>query len=287
MNLFRRPTRRQFLRAISAGAIVGLGGYATAIEPNLVTVEHLRLTLPRLPEAFDGLRVVQLSDLHYGPYTGELEIRKAVEQANALSPDLAVLTGDFVTASVFSKEIQSKLAHADACGRILAGLRAPLGSFACLGNHDVAVDPTGVKEILIGHGIQTFRNRAQAIEKNGSRIWIAGVDDILYAHPDLDRTLSAIPKNEFTVLLAHEPDFADRAAYLPIDLQLSGHSHGGQVRFPLFGSLYYPPLSRKYPRGHYRVRNMHLYTNRGIGTIVVPMRLDAPPEVTLLTLVRR
>lgn len=282
----KRPTRRQFLGALSAGVIVGVAGYSSLIEPYEVSIEQVPLTLPRLPEAFQGLRIVQLSDLHYGPFTGDREIRKAVVQANALHPDIAVLTGDFVTVPILGRDYRPKLAEADACGRILSELRAPLGTFACLGNHDIFVDANRLSEILSSHGIHVIRNGAQALEREGARVWMAGVDDVLAAHADLDRTLANTPRDEFSILLAHEPDFADAAAAYPIDLQLSGHSHGGQIRVPLAGALYYPPLARKYPRGHYRVGNLHLYTNRGIGTIGLPIRLNAPPEVTLLTLSR-
>lgn len=281
-----RPTRRGFLRA-AAGAIVAAGtGYSCLVEPNQITIENVRLVLPRLPEAFHGIRIVQFSDLHFGHYTGKREIGRAVEQANALKPDLAVVTGDFVTAPYYGTPT-NEYAYVDACGEVLAGLRTPLGTFACLGNHDVSVDPYGVTQILKGRGLKVLRNSSAVVEQHGARFWIAGVDDVLYARADLDRTLVMTPHDEFTVLLAHEPDFADHAKSYPIDLQLSGHSHGGQIRLPLIGALYYPPLSRKYPQGLYRVGNLHLYTNRGIGTIVVPARFLAPPEITLFTLLSR
>jgi len=129
-----------------------------------------------------------------------------------------------------------------------------------------------------------LQNRAVRLERDGARIWLAGVDDISKGNPNLPRTLSGIPPGETTILLAHEPDFADQAARYPIDLQLSGHSHGGQVWIPGIGAPWLPTLARKYPRGLYRIEQLILYTNIGIGTIRAPIRINCPPEVTLITL---
>src|SRR5262249_34591136 len=117
-----------------------------------------------------------------------------------------------------------------------------------------------------------------------SRLWLAGVDDVIEGKPDMDRTLRGIPGNEAVILLAHEPDFADQVVQYPVDLQLSGHSHGGQVRIPLIGAPYLPELGRKYPWGLRRIGRLTLYTNVGIGTIRVPFRWNCPPEITLITL---
>ena len=129
-----------------------------------------------------------------------------------------------------------------------------------------------------------MRNQARPIEKDGQRLWIAGVDDVLEGWADLSRTTAGIPANEATILLAHEPDYADLAAKAGIDLQLSGHSHGGQVRVPGVGPLVLPNLARKYHTGLNRVGNLQVYTTRGIGVINPPVRLNCPPEVTLITL---
>lgn len=279
-----RPTRRQFIRGSVAAAIAGVAVDSALIEPFEVRIEYVNLVVPRLPQSLQGLRIAQLSDFHYGPFTGEREIKRAVEVANALHPDIAVATGDFVTAPLRGNNVIPQMANADACARLLSELHTPLGVFACLGNHDLGVDAYGITQILKSQRISVVRNSALTIERNGARIWIAGVDDVLYGKADLNRTLAQTPRNEFTILLAHEPDFADHTKTFPIDVQLSGHSHGGQVSLPLIGAPYYPPLSRKYPRGLYRVDNLHLYTNRGIGTIFVPLRFFALPEVTLLTL---
>jgi predicted MPP superfamily phosphohydrolase len=122
------------------------------------------------------------------------------------------------------------------------------------------------------------------LERGTHRLWLAGIDDVLRGRPDLGAAIGKIPANEATILLAHEPDFADEASLLPIDLQLSGHSHGGQIWIPGIGAPWLPPLSRKYPRGLYQIGKLTLYTNIGIGTIRAPIRINCPPEITLITL---
>jgi hypothetical protein len=133
-------------------------------------------------------------------------------------------------------------------------------------------------------GIQVLRNRAVPLERDGKRIWLAGVDDVLAGVDDLDEALRGVPAAEAVILLVHEPDFADQAATYPVDLQLSGHSHGGQVRFPFVGALYLPKLARKYPLGLRHIGRLKLYTNPGVGTLRIPVRWNCPPEVTLIRL---
>jgi predicted MPP superfamily phosphohydrolase len=170
------------------------------------------------------------------------------------------------------------------CAELLSSLKSRHGSYAVLGNHDLGTDEHVVTEALQHNGIAVLKNRSIPIEWQGGRLWLAGVEDVMYARPDLDRTLQNVAPQEPVVLLAHEPDFADEAARYKVDLQLSGHSHGGQIRLPFAVSLYLPPLARKYPWGMRRVGPLALYTNVGIGTIQVPMRWNCSPEVTLITL---
>jgi len=204
---------------------------------------------------------------------------------NELRPDLVVLTGDFVTAPFFGGLHRSpKVPEAEPCASLLSELRAPSGVFGVLGNHDDYFNPARIIEPLQSAGIRILRNEALPIERQGSRLWLAGLKDILAGEPDLGKALSGIPPGETTALLCHEPDFADQAMRYPVDLQFSGHSHGGQVRLPLVGALFLPDLARKYPRGLHRLGRLTLYTSRGIGTVRVPVRLNAPPEVTVITL---
>jgi predicted MPP superfamily phosphohydrolase len=280
-------TRREFLRAAvkwSAGAGLAAAAYGGFFERSHVVVRRVDVPLERLPEAFDGLTIAQLSDLHYHPYFSADVIRKAVELVTGLRPDLVALTGDFVTVPYPHKYDVQAAAAAIPCAELLAPLQAKLGVFAVMGNHDSHTDPAMVTEALSGRGVRVLRNEAVPLERDGARIWMAGVGDVLTGFARLDATLRPIPSSEPVVMLAHEPDFADETAKHGVDLQLSGHSHGGQVSLPLIGPLVLPELARKYPRGLRQVGRTALYTNVGLGTIIAPIRVMAAPEVTLLRL---
>jgi len=281
-------TRRQFLSsglvAAAGASVFTLYGFSESYRPR---VRRLELKLQRLPEAFDGFTIAQLSDFHYERGFSAVTIGRSIELVNALRPDLVVLTGDFVTVGVFDSHAyvrQHAWTAAGPCAEMLSRLEAREGRFAILGNHDADSNPRKVRETVQAHGIPVLKNQSVAIERGGARIWLAGVDDALKGTPDLGRAIEKIPPKEVIVLLAHEPDFADEAAMSPVDLQLSGHSHGGQIWIPGIGAPWLPPLGRLYPRGLYRIDNLILYTNVGIGTIHVPIRINAVPEVTLLTL---
>jgi len=281
------PTRRKFLitAGIVAAGTLALGEDTVLREPNQPELVKVEMTLPRLPAAFDGFRIAQLSDFHYDAVFSVVPIRAAIEMVNRVYPDLVVLTGDFVTES-YLKSHRHKAGTAPMagpCANLLGGLRSRLGSVAVLGNHDVNTDPGFVTEALQSHGITVLRNGSQAFEQDGSRLWFCGLDS-LDARPNLGVAMRGIPSHEAVILLVHEPDFADTASRYPIDLQLSGHSHGGQIWIPGIGAPWLPPFARKYPRGQYRVGPLPLYTNIGLGTIRLPVRLNCPPEVTLVTL---
>lgn len=278
-------TRREFLHKTAAAGVVaaaGVGGYSL-YEPHELRTERRDIFLRRLPAAFDGFRIAHISDLHFGPFTGESEIGAAVGAVNSLDADLAVVTGDFVSITVWGdpKAAARKIVP---CSALVNQIRARSGRFAVLGNHDIGTDPMLVAGTLQERGIPVLRNRAVPIERAGARIWLAGFDDAVNGLTDIPRTLAHIPRSEAVVALIHEPDVADELARYPVDLQLSGHSHGGQIRLPLMRPLYLPDLGRKYWEGYYRIGNLQLYTNRGLGTIGLPMRLNSTPEITLLTL---
>jgi predicted MPP superfamily phosphohydrolase len=284
LSSVRKINRRKFLYtgAVAAvGLAVSADGFAESNYPHVVRQE---ITLNRLPQAFDGFTIAQLSDFHYEHHFSAVPIRKSVEIVNGLRPDLTVLTGDFVTVPIFDRErfLRSSAETVLSCAAILGGIQGP--SYAILGNHDAEANPPLIVRALQDHDIPVLRNRSLPIERGNGRVWLAGIDDLLRGTPRIQTTLQGIPPDETTILLAHEPDFADEAARFPVDLQLSGHSHGGQVWIPGIGAPWLPPMSRKYPRGLYRVGNLTLYTNMGIGTIRAPIRINCPPEVTLITL---
>jgi hypothetical protein len=282
------PTRRQFLytgaTAVAGIAALGTDGY---LESYRLQLKKIEIPLRRLPHQFDGFNIVQLSDFHYEEEFSAIPIRRSVDLVNNLHPDLVVLTGDFVTVPMFRFGSRAARASANAvfpCAKILSGIKARLGSFAILGNHDAHSNPALVASGLHSHGIPLLKNSCVPIERDGARFWLAGIDDALEGQPDLGAAIAKIPKGEPIILLAHEPDFADEAALSPVDLQLSGHSHGGQIWIPGIGAPWLPPLARNYPRGLYKIENMILYTNVGIGTIRAPIRINCVPEVTHITL---
>ena len=278
-------TRRAFLKkSLSVGAVAAaaVAGYSL-YEPHRLEISRFEIPIRRLPPAFDGFRIVHLTDLHYRPFTTIGEIEDAVSAASALQPDLVCLTGDYISMPMYG-DPRGSVGNISTCARALAQLRSRLGTIAVLGNHDVGTDPIVVAGVLHDHGIEVLRNRALPLDSDGSVLWIAGLDDGEYALADVARAMSAVRDRAPVIMLSHEPDLADQVARYPVDLQLSGHSHGGQIVPPLLGALYLPPLAHKYWRGRYRVADLELYTNRGLGTIGLPMRFNSPPEIALFTL---
>ncbi|HLV85672.1 MAG TPA: metallophosphoesterase [Candidatus Sulfotelmatobacter sp.] len=276
--------RRRFLKLAAAAGVGAIGVDSVFFEPNRPEVVRQDLKLARWPAALDGFTVALLSDFHYDPYFSEHPLHRAIPLVKGLNPDMIVLTGDFVSVPVISSDYEKAAAAAEPCAHILKQMSAPYGLWAVLGNHDDATDPARVAATLNATGIPVLANKSVPIELKGSRFWLSGVNDVLSRTADLKETLAGIPRGEATILMAHEPDYADHTAKYPVDLQLSGHSHGGQVRLPFLPPLYEPVLARKYFAGLYRVGPLTLYTNRGIGTTGLAIRWNCPPEVTLLTL---
>jgi predicted MPP superfamily phosphohydrolase len=281
-DLPRSVSRRKFLGMAAGGAAAVFGADGFLIEPNLPRVVRQEFALRRWPQRLDGFTVALLSDFHYDPYFSVHPLRAAIGIVNELHPDLIVLTGDFVSVPSFGNRREAAR-DAEPCAQLLQQMRAPHGLSAVMGNHDDETDPSRVTAALRDKGIRVLRNQSVPIEKDGSRFWLAGIDDLLGRTADLSATLLGIPSDEATILLAHEPDYADYVASYPVDLQLSGHSHGGQIRIPLLPPLYLPKLGRKYISGRYQIRELALYTNSGLGTVAIPVRLNCAPEITLLT----
>ena len=274
-----RFTRRYFLRLmLGSTATVGLSaigglGYTTLVEPHRLTAKRVGVPIPGLPASLDGFTIAQLSDLHRGPVVTQEYLAQAVELALQQEADLVVLTGDYVSESA---------GYAPSCAEALSPLVASGDVLACLGNHDHWTDADAVAGALADAGITVLRNTARQVT---DRLWVAAVDDVWERHADLEKALEEVPVDATVVLLAHEPDYADEvAADGRVSLQLSGHSHGGQVRLPLVGPLALPYLAHKYHTGRYRVGQMWLYVNRGVGLIRPAVRFNCRPEVTLLTL---
>jgi predicted MPP superfamily phosphohydrolase len=278
-------TRRAFIRS-AALASAGVALYAGTHARHELEVVRRTILIRDLPDAFRGFRIAQLSDIHLVEWTEPWFLQHAVDQINGLAPDLVALTGDFISRGPRSLDVAVKAMPV--CAEVLSGLHCP-ERFAILGNHDATVDSNMVVRELKSRRIPTLVNKFVAIDRGSDHIWLSGVDDPGVSSPDLSL---AVPRNPGApvILLAHEPDYADVVRRHPrgrhIDLMLSGHTHGGQVRLPFVGPLVLPPMGRKYVAGEYRFGNMQLYVNRGLGTVSMPFRLNCVPELTELTLQR-
>jgi len=286
-------TRRQFLTALGGGVAVagGLTGYAFALEPGfrLVVTEW---DLPTAKWPYDRpLRVVILSDIHaVEPWMPASRIRAIVAEANRLGGDLVVLLGDYV--SGIGERLRMGRVRAAEWGPPLAGLAAPFGVHAILGNHDWWSDREAVEQALADAGVPLYRNRAVRIG-GATPFWLAGTDSIV-AHPlgrgrfrgedDLPATLAQITDDAPAVLMAHEPDLfvdvPDRFA-----VTLSGHTHGGQVRLPFLGRPVVPSaFGQRFAYGHVREEGRDLIVSAGLGCSIAPIRFGVPPEITVVTL---
>ena len=238
-------------------------------------VNNERIWLDALPEAFSGLRVVQISDIHHGLFLPEPWLAEAVQQTNRLRPDIVVLTGDFVTYS---------RANIEPAAEILSRLRARYGVLAVLGNHDFRVGADAVTAALRRKHIEVLRNQHITVQFGGSSLYVAGVDDYGYG-ADVRRAVRGIPRDAATILLAHNPRIIHLASRHGVSLVLSGHTHGGQVNLPLLGTVYgRSPERLRYKIGWDRLGATQIYVSRGIGTIVLPWRVRCPAEITHLEL---
>lgn len=249
--------------------------YVTRVEPSWIEVRAISMPLPHLAPEFSGYRVVQLSDIHADRWMTADRLAKIVRQVNQLKPDLVVLTGDFVTKS--AEEFSPHLSA-------FSELHPVDKTLAVMGNHDVWTNPLIIQAALEAAGVQVLNNQVATLQRKSAQLSIAGVDDVWSKRARLDQVLAALPSEGAAILLAHEPDFAEQSAATErFDLELSGHSHGGQVKLP-FVKRVLPPLAYKYPIGQYKVGSMIQYTNRGIGMSGIHLRFNCRPEITVFTL---
>jgi uncharacterized protein len=276
-------TRRKFILGSGLTA-AGMAFYAGEIARHEIDLVENTVRIPHLPSSFHGFRIAQLSDIHLDEFTEPYFLEHIVHRVNSLAPDLVVVTGDFVTRG--SLTFLNSRHAAYRCAEILSKLKAPQ-VYTILGNHDVSVSAPLVIGALRSAKIPVLVNEHVPIERASSRFWLCGSDDAGTRHPDLDLTLPEKPDGP-VILMVHEPDYADTVLQHPrgklVDLMLSGHSHGGQVRIPFYGPLILPPMGEKYVMGNFRLGQMQLYVNRGIGSVGLPFRFDCPPELTMHTL---
>lgn len=256
-----------------------LNRYLSHWQPDLgeIEISDIHLQLPRLAPEFDGYRLVQISDIHLGTWMNKDSLDIVVEKVNQLFPDLIALTGDFVS---FSAE-----GFADDLVGALSRLKPKDACVAILGNHDYWTDPIVIRAVLAASDIIDLSNAVLSIQRQEVFLHLGGIDDFQINQDKLGIVLDQLPDDGAAILLAHEPDFADiSAASNRFDLQLSGHTHGGQIVLPIFGRLILPTRGEKYPSGQYCINGMILYTNRGLGTTWLRLRYNCPPEISLFTL---
>jgi len=273
-------TGGRLVKGAAATALLGAGGllYAREVETRLVELVRLTLTLPRLAPPFDGYRLVQIGDFHLDDWTRPERLHRIVERVNEERPDLVAITGDF--ASYSARRLDEGLLVG-----ALRRLSARDGVVATLGNHDYLTDVGLVRRCIREAGVTELVNEVRTLRRADAELHVAGIDSVMEGRSRLDVVLRRLPEGGAAILLAHEPDFADvAAATRRFDLQLSGHSHGGQVRVPLLTRLVLPPFSQRYPRGLHEVGEMTLYTNRGLGTVDARLRFLCRPEITAITL---
>jgi len=252
--------------------------FSWSFDPSLIELSRISIPIPGLPAEFDGYRLTQLSDFHLGTWLDSQALLEIIELVNSLDSDLIAITGDFVSSRIEQ--------HAPKLIRALSGLIARDGVVAVLGNHDHYTDAEKIKEALKESKVVELDNKVRIIQRGEDCLYIAGIDDQMTGHDNLNKVIDNLPENNAPkILLAHAPDFAEISSkYGIFNLQISGHTHGGQIRIPSLGPLYLPRLGRKYPSGRYKVGNMILYTNRGLGTSWFKVRYNCPPEIAVFTL---
>jgi uncharacterized protein len=280
-------SRRRFMQTGLAG-MAGVALYAGEFARHELEINRREVVLANLPDTFDGYNIVQLSDIHMDEFTEPFFLRRVVTRLNQMRPDMVVLTGDFVTHGFAPRRFA--VGAAWQCANILNEIECRQ-RIAVLGNHDIAVGERPVTAALRANEIPLLRNSCIPIERDGGRIWVAGLDDPVTGRPDPDLAIPSSIRNlraEPVIVLCHAPDYVDQLLADPVGssiaLMLSGHTHGGQVRLPLLGALQLPDGGKKYAEGMFRFGKLQLYVNRGIGCVGLPFRLNCPPEITSVVL---
>lgn len=246
-------------------------------NPYHPVLERIELPLPTDAEKLDGINIAFISDTHVGPFTSSTDVQRAVNLLSADQIDLVLLGGDYVSESNFYAK-----SMADALADLVE--RASLGGIAVLGNHDLPLGPNRVRAELERVGIRVLRNESRVVDWNGVRLAIAGIDDSIVGWADPESSFSDIPRGVPVLALWHEPDFAEESARLGAFAQLSGHTHGGQVRLPVIGPIWLPHDGKLRDTGLFEVEGMPVYVSRGLGVYRPPIRFRCPPEITLVTL---
>ena len=272
-------TRRQFLSGLVAAPLVAVSAssaYSRLIEPYSYWISETDIFIRNLPQRFEGFRITQLTDIHHSRILGINEVRRVVALAQETKPDMVVLTGDYTT---------SYRRYIEPCAEALSGLSAPEGVWAVLGNHDHYTDPELTTRALQRNRIAVLNNMHTTIQRGPDALQLSGIDDWTWNAVDWVRAFSGLKPNLPTILLSHQPSVLDLEQTRGIDLILSGHTHGGQVKFPLLGApARFATDDLKYARGLFWGGRTQLYVSSGTGVIGLPVRFGVRPEITVLCL---
>ena len=288
MRLNSIYSRRGFLKLVAvttaqlASLTIGGAVYGTRVEPAWIDIETVTLDLRRLHPAFDGFRLTQISDIHMGGWMNRERFGRVIDLVKGTHPDVILITGDFIEYSSDLVQVSQSVRDVQA---VLSTLNvAPV--MAVLGNHDYRCGmDLLLRSMFSGLKIIDLTNNVHTLSRGEGQLHFAGVDDILLGVPDLPAVLAKLPGSGAAILLVHEPDFADVSSVTgSFDLQVSGHSHGGQVALPLVGPPMLPEKGKKYFSGLYRLGGMLQYTNRGVGMTAAYIRFNCRPEITAFTL---
>ncbi|MDH5763202.1 MAG: metallophosphoesterase [Nitrospinota bacterium] len=295
-SFLARPLSRRFFLKGTLGVFgvttLGVGrGYSNTLSSQ-IQVERVPIQLKRLPDVFRGFKIAQLSDLHSSPLVGKAHLDYAVDLALAEKPDLVVLTGDFIghTLRTHRNDIHEfDSQYLDNLVEALGRVKAPFGTFAVLGNHDFWSGPEVTRRLCHDFetlaGIPVLRNRNVVLKRGRAALHLAGIDDYWHSW-DLNKALRKIPSSSVKILLSHNPDINRQIKPShEIDLVLSGHTHGGQISLPFIGPPFSPTRDMRYLKGLVQDGERQTYITRGVGHLVVPIRFNCPPEVTLITLI--
>jgi len=270
--------RIRVVLAVIPLVIAGCVFWGTFIEPNRLVTHRVAIDNTSLPQ---NLKIAVLSDIHAGGwFVGEKKLRAIVEQTNQLQPDLIVILGDYMSGEGW----MSHRMNPEVFCAILKDLHAPLGVYSVLGNHDWWWDGRRVRSGLEANGIRVLDDEVTELRYGGRQFWLAGLADLWTRPQRIAQTIAKIPEGLPIIALTHNPDIFPR---LPqrVNLLMAGHTHGGQVRFPIIGTVIQPSdFGQKYVRGHVYENGHHLFVTTGIGTSILPVRFGVTPEIVLLTL---
>ena len=282
----RTPVWKKRFRVAAAAILVLLVGlifWSFFIEPNRLVVRQETIRIDNWPTELNGLRIAVISDIHTGgPFIDDQKLRQIVDRTNELNPDLIVLLGDYMS----SNSWHSHRVEPEVTAAALKGLRAPLGIYSVLGNHDWWYNGAKVRRALEDNGIHVLDDEVTEIKWRDKSLWLVGLADLWTRPQHISQTIAKAPPGSTVIALTHNPDIFPNVPRT-VPLLLAGHTHGGQVNIPFIGPPLAPSdLSRKYSSGHFFEYEHHLFVTTGIGTSLFPVRFNVPPEIVLLTITR-